>query len=171
MLEQGKTLNVTPIKCEAKEGTDKLKEIHYRINDLLYANSGKYLFQRQAEKLYQDLCALGKELSLLQVPDRASAKKAELLTKLRVVCNSLNVYRKQQQTSEDLDAMQRCLNWYTHRYIEARDNLTPEKALELLMESKELRDCVYPWDESLKTVNLIKANRQLINYLTTEFQI
>lgn len=164
-------MGVKPLKTESKEGTEKLKGIHFRINDLLYANSGRYLFQRQAEKLYQDLCVLGKELSLLQVPDRAGDKKAELLRKLRVVCNSLNAYRKQQQTSEDLEAMQKSINWYTHCFIEAKENLTPEKALELLKESKELRDCVYPWDEDLNTVNLTKANHQLINYLTNEFQI
>lgn len=171
MLVLGKSLGLTPIKCEAKEGTDKLKEIHYQINDVLYKNSGKYIFQQHAERLYDQLCDYGKRLASLEVPDRAAQKKSELLTKLRTVCNSLKVYKKQAQTSEDVKEMQSAINWLLHRFIEAKDNITDEQALELLKETKELSNAVYPWEEELKLTNLVKMNRQLINHITTKYQL
>jgi hypothetical protein len=171
MLTLGRTLGLTPIKCEAKEGTDKLKEIHYQINDVLYKNSGKYIFQSHAERLYNQLCDYGKRLASLEVPDKANPKKSELLTKLRTICNSLKVYKKQAQTSEDVKEMQSAINWLLHRFIEAKDNITDEQALELLKETKELSDAVYPWEEELKLTNLVKMNRQLINLITTKYQL
>ena len=171
MLVLGKTLGITPIKCEAKEGTDKIKEIHYAVNDILYENSGKYIFQPMAERIYNQLCDYGKQLASLQVPDRANAKKSELLSKLRTVCNSLKVYKGQNQTSEDLKEMQAAINWLLHRFIEAKPTLTPEQALKFLKETKEMRDYVFPWDEDLKTGNLVKMNTQLINFITEKYSI
>lgn len=171
MLQTGKLLGLTPIKCESKTGTDKLKELHYAVNAILYKASGRYIFQRQAENLYRELCEYGKQLASLEVPDKAKPKKEELLSKLRVICNSLNVYRKQSQNSEDIEGMQRALNWFLHRYIEVKDNITDEQALELLKESKELSDAVYPWEESLKLSNMNKANRELLSFITTKYQI
>lgn len=171
MLVLGKSLGLSPIKTENKEGTDKLKEIHYQINDVLYKNSGKYIFQHHAERLYDQLCDYGKRLASLEVPDRAAQKKSELLSKLRTICNSLKVYKKQTQTSEDVKEMQSAVNWLLHRFIEAKDNITDEQALELLKETKELSDAVYPWEEELKLANLVKMNRQLINLITTKYQL
>jgi hypothetical protein len=171
MLELGKSIGITPLKCEAKEGTDKLKELHYAINEQLYKYSGKYIFKAQAERLFTQLCDYGKKLASLEVPDRASAKKSELLGKLRTVCNSLKTYKGQNQTSEDVPLMQKAINFLLHRYIEAKDTLTPEQALEFLKETKELRDYVYPWDEGLKTGNLVKMNTQLITFITEKYQI
>ena len=171
MLTLGRTLGLTPIKCEAKEGTDKLKEIHYQINDVLYKNSGKYIFQHHAERLYDQLCDYGKRLASLEVPDRAAQKKSELLSKLRTVCNSLKVYKKQTQTSEDVKDMQSAVNWLLHRCIEAKDNITDEQVIDFLKEIKELHDAVYPWEDDLKLTNLIKMNRQLINHITTKYQL
>jgi len=171
MLTQGKSLGVSPIKCEAKEGTDKLKDLHYRINDLLYRNCGRYLFKPQAEELFQNLCALGKELSALEVPDRARPKKDELLSKLRIICNSLATYRHQEQTSEDIPLMQKTVNWWLHQYIAAKASMDTNKALELLAESKTLHDCVFKWEESLKLANLVKANHELAAFITNQYQI
>ena len=171
MLQTGKQLGLTPIKCTNKEGTDKLKEIHYAVNDILYKASGRYIFQRQADSIYKQLCEYGKQLAALDVSDKASPKKEELLSKLRVICNSLNVYRKQSQTSEDIESMQKAVGWFLHRYIEARDTMTDIQALEFLKETKELSDAVYPWEESLKLSNLTKANRELLSFITTKYQL
>jgi len=171
MLVMGRTIGVMPIKLENREGTDKLKELIYEINDHLYANSGRYLFQNQAEHLYDVLCDCGKRVAALQVPDRANAKKSELLTKLRTICNSLKNYKTQSQNSEDLEQMQKAINWTVHLWIEARDTMTPEKALELLKMTKEIRGYIFPWDEDLKTGTLVKANSWCLNFITEKYQI
>lgn len=172
MLNQGQTLGLVPIKCENKEGTDKLKEIHHDINDILYRTRYAYIFKRDANDIYTRLCAYGKDLAGLEVPDRAKAKQEELLAKLRVVCNSLNVYRKQDQTFEDVDKMDKALGFFTHRFIEIKDNITFEKATELLKESKELYNNVYPFAERLSKIeNFIRCNTQLLTWIQSEYGI
>ena len=173
MIKQGKQLGLTPIKAENKEGTDKLKELHYRINDILYANAGKYIDQALAHSLYKDLCGLGVELDALQVPDRAKPKKTEILSKLRTVCTNLKDYRKNTQTIEDAPLMQKAVNWTVHLCIEARDKgeLTSDKVLELLKETKRVYEAFKPFEEHLKLETLIKFNSELINNIDTNLGI
>lgn len=171
MLVQAKTLGLTPIKCENREGTEALKKIHYAINDVLYVNAGKYLFKPQAEKMYETLVNYGKELKDLEVPEKAQPKKNEILAELRTRCNSLKVYKQNNQVSEDVPEMQRAVNWTIHLWIEAKDSMTPEKALELLRESKTVHDLVWPWSEDLKLSELVKMNHKLVSYLEGEFQL
>lgn len=171
MLVLGRSLGLSPIKTEHKEGTDKLKEIHFQVNEVLYQNSGKHIFQHHAERLYNQLCDYGKRLASLEVPDKANPKKSELLSKLRTICNSLKVYKKQAQTSEDVKEMQAAVNFLLHRFIEVKDNITDEQVIDFLKEIKELYDAVYPLEEDLKLTNLVKMNRQLINHITTKYQL
>lgn len=172
MLQNGETLGLVPLKCENKEGTDKLKEIHHGINDILFRTRYSFIFKRDANDIYTRLCAYGKDLAGLEVPDRAKAKKEELLTKLRKVCNSLNVYRKQDQTVEDVDKMDKALGYFTHKFIEVKDNITFDKAVELLKESKELYNNVYPFAEHLSKIeNFIRTNTQLMTWIQSNYSI
>lgn len=173
MLKQGKQLGLAPIKAENKEGTDRLKDLHYRINDILYPNAGRYIDQALAHKLYQDLCGLGVELDKLEVPERARAKKTEILGKLRTICSNLKEYRKNTQTLEDVPLMQKAVNWTVHLCIEARDKgeLTPEKVLDLLKETRRVYDAFKAFDEHLKLETLVKFNGELINNLDTNLGI
>lgn len=172
MLTKGETLGLVPIKCENKEGTEKLKEIHHGINDVLFGFRFKYIFQRDADNIFTKLCTYGKDLSGLEVPDKAKPKKNELLEKLRVICNSVNVYRKQSQTIDDVDKMDKALGYFVHDFIDKKDNLTLETATALLRESKELYDNVYPFAEHLtKIENFIRCNTQLITWIQNEYGI
>ena len=173
MLRKGTEIGIKPIKCEAKEGTDKLKDLHYRINDILYKNAGKYIDTKLANALYSDLCALGVELDELEVPERAREKKKELLGKLRTVCMSLKDYRKVPMTAEDVPLMQKALNFFIHLYIEAKqnDNIKPQEVLDLLVESRRLWDAYLPFIESLRTDMFIKANTELVNWFDSKYSI
>lgn len=173
MLKQGKQLGLTPIKAENKEGTDKLKDLHYRINDILYVNAGRYIDQALAQSLYKDLCGLGVELDALEVPERARAKKTEILGKLRTICTNLKSYRKDTQTLEDVPLMQKAINWTVHVCIDAKEkgDLGPERALELLKETKRVYEAFKPFEEHLKTDTLVKLNGELVNNIDTNLGI
>lgn len=171
MIKLGKELGLTPIKCGNREGTPQLKELHYKINDILYKWSGKYLFQTDAEQVFRELCGYGKELSALVVPGKASAKKSELITALRKVCTSLREYCKNEQTSEDLELMQKAVNFFLHKAIEAKnEGLTVEKAVGLLQEQKELWQNIGKFLDNLRVSNYLKMNRELLDYLIRNLQ-
>lgn len=172
-MKKGTELGVKPLKCENKEGTDKLKAVHFKINDILYNNAGKWIDPTLAETLYTDLCALGVELDELDVPERARAKKKELLSKLRPICVTLKDYRKQPLTANDLPQMQATLNYFIHVYIEAKknDNIKPEEVLAMLIESRRLYNAFLPFVEQLKTDTFIKINGELVRWFDAKFGI
>ncbi len=172
-MKQGKELGLTPIKCENKEGTDKLKDLHHQINDIIYPNYARYIDQALAQTLYKDLCGLGVAVDELEVPERARAKKTELLGKLRTICSNLKDYRKQPQTIEDVPLMQKAINWTVHLCIEAKNktDLGPDEALSLLKETKRVYDAFKPFEEHLKIETLVKFNGELVNYFDTKYGI
>lgn len=172
-MKKGSELGISPIKCEAKEGTDKLKTLHFQINDILYKNKGKYIDQKLAYSLYTDLCALGVQLDELEVPERARAKKKELLGKLRSICMTLKDYRKQPQTMEDVPQMQKAFGFFVHCYIEAKknDNIKPEEVLGMLVESRRLYDAFLPFSEHLELATFIKVNGELLRWFESKYSI
>lgn len=173
MLKLGRDINLKPLKCVHKEGSEKLRDLHYKINAVLYLASGKFIDQKLANTLYTDLCALGVELDELDVPETARPKKIELLGKLREVCLSLKTYRKQPQTAADAENMQKAINWYIANYIKSKkeDSFTPAVALEFLKESRRLYDAFLPFSGVLKFEYLIKANGELLRYFESKYSI
>lgn len=165
-MKKGTEIGIRPIKCENKEGSDKLRDVHMRINAILYINAGKYIDPKLANTMYKDLCAIGVELDELEVPERAREKKKELLGKLRTVCMALKDYRKQPMTADDVPLMQKALGFFIHNYIEAKqkDDITPQQVLDLLVESRRLWDAYLPFAESLRTDTFIKVNTELVNW-------
>ena len=173
MLKQGIDIGIAPIKCEAKEGTEKLKEYHHEINDILFKNRYKYIDQKLANKMYTDLCALGVKVDELEVPERAREKKKELIAKLRTVCVALRDYKKEYQTVEDAQLMQKALGWFVHTYIEAKknDNIKPEEVLDMLVESRRLWDAFCPFEQHLRTDTFIKVNEELVRWFDSKYAI
>ena len=173
MLKTGNDLNLIPIKCESKEGTDKLKEYHHQINDILYKNRYKYIDQKLANTMYTALCDLGVKIDELEVPERARDKKRELLGKLRTVCTTLKDYRKVYQTEEDVPLMQKALGWFVHTYIEAKknDDIKPQEVLEMLIESRRLWDAFCPFEQHLRTDTFIKVNGELVRWFESKYSI
>lgn len=172
-MKKGTELGIRPIKCENKSGTDKLKAIHFRINEILYNNAGKWIDPTLANAIYTDLCALGVELDELDVPETARPKKKELLGKLRPICVTLKDYRKLPLTPNDLPQMQAALNFFIHLFIEAKknDNIKPEEVLAMLVESRRLWDAFCPFEQHLKTDHFIKANGELLRWFESKYSI
>lgn len=172
-MKRGIDLGLTVIKCQNKTGSDNLKDVHHRVNAVLYNNTYRYIDQKLANKIYDDLCELGKELSGLKVPETARAKKEELLSELRKRCSTLKNYKKITNTVEDLPQMQAAINWVVHLCIDAKEKneLTPEKVLELLKETKRVYEAFKPFEEHLKTDTLVKLNGELVNNIDTNLGI
>jgi hypothetical protein len=171
MLKLGQEIGISPIKCENKEGTEALKTLHFKINDVLYAHTYRYIFPATAARLLDSLTSLGVELKDLQVPDKAAPKKEEILVALRAICRSLKECIHTPITEEDHEAMQKAINGQVHRCIKAKPTLTPEKTLGLLLENKQLASDAARYWQSLKTTSFVKMQEELIQILTKEISL
>lgn len=172
MLKLGKELGLKPVRTQSKEGTQQLKELHYKINDTLYKWSGRFLFQVDAEQVFAELCEYGKELNALVVPEKASAKKTEIVNVLRKVCTELRGYCREEQTSEDLELMQKAINFWLHSFIEEKQKgaIPTEKIIELLTECSRLWCRTERWRDELNLGNFTKANAELLNILKQRYE-
>ena len=172
-MKRGIDLGLTIIKCQNKTGSDNLKDVHHRVNAVFYDNTYRYIDQKLACKIYDDLCELGKELNNLKVPESARAKKDELLGELRKRCTILKDYKKITNTVEEVPQMQAAINWVIHLCIEAKEkgDLAPEKVLSLLRETKRVYEAFKPFEEHLKVETLVKLNGELINNIDTNLGI
>lgn len=170
---KGVDLKLTIIKCVNKTGTDKLKELHHRANSILYQNTYRYIDPKLANDMYNGLCAIGKELNELTVPEAAKAKKYELIQELRLRCTTLKDYRKQPLTANDVPQMQAALNFFVHQYIDQKknDQLTPEKVLTMLVESRRLWDVFCAYEQHLNTASFISVNAELLRYFESKYSI
>lgn len=174
-MKKGTELNLSVIKCQNKQGTDKLRSIHIRINAILYQNAMRYIDQALAIDMYRELCALGKELNELSVPDSAKAKRDELVSELRKRCIVLKDYRKIQNTEEDIPQIQSNINSWLHQFITAKNEGKFDNGIDLVLvylkESKRLFNLACPYGEKLKTDTLVKANGELIGYIESKYSI
>lgn len=169
MIQFGKDLGLNPIKCTNKEGTDQLKSLHYQVNDILFTLNGKLVFKSTATKAFNSLTELGKTIKELPVPDKANAKKEEILGKLREVCLKLRNYITTYKEEEsDVPAMQKSVNFWLHRYIDekSKNGLTLSVIVSLLQDQKELWENVYHWRDQLKLDNFRKANTEIMGMVT-----
>ena len=174
MLKKGFEIGLTPIKTQSKEGTQQLKELHYKVNDVLFGLSGKLLFKKDAELAFTKLCGYGKELNALVVPEKAAAKKSELIAALRKVCTVLRKYIGEVcVTEEDIPTIQKSINWAIHKYIQAKeeDKLDTMTVVGMLAGNKELWQNIEPFLDNLRLSNFQKMQRELLNILQSEFRI
>lgn len=132
-----------PISCTNREGSDKIKDIHYQINDIIFQWGYKYMTPIDAHFVYNQLCELGKQLKDLEVPDRAQAKKDEILIKLRGICTNLKTYHDTYRlgSQEDVQQAMSTTKYLVSTYLKDRQNkaLTPQRIVELLEEHKRIR--------------------------------
>ena len=82
------------IRCEAKVSTDKLKELHYKANDIIYKYNMQYAFPRNTQKAIDELSDVFVQIKELEVADAAKVKKEELLKQGRNIVTLLKEYIK-----------------------------------------------------------------------------
>lgn len=175
MIVFGRDL-VSVIKCENREGCDSLKELHFKVNDILFVLNGKLLFKPTASKAYNELVELGKTVKDLEVPDKAKPKKEEILAQLRDRCQKLRNYIFNYKEEEsDVPAMQKAVNFWMHQFIEAKEKneiYNPIKLISLLGLQKELWDGgIIRWRDQVKVDNFKKANKELTDIAVRLFTI
>ena len=171
MLLQGKEIGLAPIRCKNRDGSEALKTLHFRINDILFQLRYEYIFQTKAMTTLSRLISLGKELKELNVPDKAKPKKNEILTQLRNICRQLQGYSNYTQTGDDTEEMQKAVNNLVHQYLKEKDGLTLEEALEYTVKTKELYTTLHPFEGKVKLSTLSGIHTELVRKILGEIAI
>lgn len=162
-MKRGVDLNIRIIKTTAKEGTAKIQSLHYKINDILYKYSKRYIAPMTAKRLFYELGALGKELKELEVTDRTKPKKEELLTCLRSICSNLKEYSKNYEWKEsDENEVIATINFKVSEYIRNKESLD---IVEMLKDNKQIWNEMYlqnPYRIHIKTNKFIDMQNELL---------
>ena len=171
-MKRGVDLNIRVIKTTAKEGTTKIQSLHYKINDILYKYSKRYISPMTAKRLFYELGALGKELKELELTDRTKPKREELLTCLRSICSSLKEYYKTYEWKEsDENEVSATINFKVSEYLRNKESLD---IVEMLTDNKQIWNEMYlqnPFRIHIKTNKFIDMQNELLERLNQLYKI
>lgn len=167
-------LNIGIIKAKNKEGNDKIKEIHYRLNELIYDYNFKYVTTTIQSKLYEEFIKAGMELKEIDNP-KAKPKAEEIQAILRTYCKTLKTY----MSDNDKSQIQAAINYFVREYINDKDNIKGniDKAVEYLYKAKRTAED-YLDPNNVMGLNLTKFDeaikeilREVNNTITTHYNI
>ena len=176
-IQKGNQIGITILKTNAREGSDKLKVWHYKVNDLMYKYQQRYIAPKTARMIYDKLVEYGKELNKMEVPQSANTKKQELLAGLRDTCKCLKKYKEEVYLGEeDKEAVEQAMRYQVANFLKLKnsDSITTKAVIELLEDGCEVwNDMVqeYPSIEELKTASFMKTHREMIGYLENKYGI
>ena len=167
--------NFASIKCEAKVGTEELKELHYQINDIIYSYNMQFAFPRNIEQAISQLTEVFVKIKDLEVKDAAMDKKNEILTKGRAIVQSLKTYLNNFKYDDScITSIESMCKFQLSKYLKAKDHLTIETGMELLRENVALSDIAKDITDNLNTQPNIKAflkmQGEIIEILKTQLQ-
>lgn len=146
------------IRCEAKVGTDKLKELHYKANDIIFKYNMQFAFPRNVEIAEQLLKDVFIEIKDLDVNEKAQAKKDEILKLGRVMVANLIAYRKQFKYDEScITAIEGMCKYRLSDYLKKKDSLTIADGVSLLRDNQALNQIVGDVSDNLNIKPQVKA--------------
>lgn len=173
-------IGMSCIKCNNKPTTDKLKDIHYKINDALFKYSKRYAFKYYLNSLQNELIPLFKQLTDLDVANSFLPKKNEILQVGRDIIKKIRAQIKLNDMTELYKAITESLNYNMYQYVKAKDNLNNmsiQSVLDILDSNKNLLLAIKDYSDDptvnvnmsntvkSKIYNLSKLQSQLVEYL------
>lgn len=121
MMMKYEDLAVKPIHTENKEGNDRLRTLHFQINEVLYFYSKKYADPTSTQELIDKLTNLGQIIKGL--PNSHSKKQNEILDKMREIVKSLIKYKKEfNWSTDDKEKIENTINYTLYTYLTDKKN-------------------------------------------------
>lgn len=163
------------IKCDAKASTDKLKELHYIANDIIYKYNMQFAFPRNVQKAIDELTKVFIQINELGVSDSATGKKQEILKKGRELVMSLKGYIKTFQYNDDcISCVEGMCKFQLSKYLKNKETLSVENGVQLLTENILMREIVNDVEANLNKHPNVKAfmkmQGEIIDVLSKKLQ-
>ena len=133
--------NFTAIRCEAKVGTEVLKELHYQANEIIFKYNMQFAFPHNAKQAAKQLTEVFVKIKELEVKDAAKDKQIEILDKGREIVKSLNEYTANFKYDDTcVGAIESMCKYQLSNYLKNKENLTIATGVEMLEWNVALRD-------------------------------
>lgn len=131
--------NFKCVSCGKLPSSDKLKELHYRINQIIYNNSKTPIHPTITKTLENELIAIGVELSYIN-DYRCREKKQKLIDACRSIILDLRHFSCD-LSDADIEEIESTIQRYkVSMYIQVKGKLTEEIALKMIKENRRLAD-------------------------------
>lgn len=133
--------NFGTIRCQAKVGTEQLKELHHEANEIIFKYNMQFAFPKNVERTISLLTELFIKIKELEVKGAAQDKQQELLQTGREIIKSLKGYLKNfKYDNSCIEAIEHMCKFQLSKYLKAKDTLTISEGLQLLESNIILRD-------------------------------
>lgn len=167
--------NFRTISCVAKVSTDALKALHYQANEIIFKYNMQSAFPRNAEQVVRLLTEVFVKIKDLEVKDAAIEKKNEILTKGRMLVQSLKDHINHfKYDNSCVTAIESMCKFQLSKYLKAKDHLTIETGMELLRENVVLsdiaKDVIHNLNMQPNIKPFIKMQGEIIELLKTQLQ-
>lgn len=176
-------LGVKPIITENKQGSDNIRDIHIKINKILYFYAKKYADNLTAQEIINNLTIYANQLK--QLPN--NKKKDEIIDKLRIIVKSLIIFKnnfKWNNINETIVALQSTINYSLYIWVKFKKehpnkNYTNNDILTIAEENKRIFfNMIKPFLElfpnnknNLKLNQFISLQNELLNILNNNLII
>lgn len=171
-MKYGKEIGIEAITPKTKQGDENIKRILYDVNQILYDNNKRYISPLIASNILNQLKEYGMELKDLPVCKSCEAKKAEILSELRRIYNSINKYRKDfTWDDESVQQVNTTMKYQLSMYIKERGSSTFDE-LSFLKRNKEIWETMYlPCinHESINTKKFEEMQQELLDRINAPY--
>lgn len=171
MIKTGKEIWGDFIKTSDNTTSERIKKLHYDINQVLYVNNRRYISPQSATRILDLLKKYGVALKELNVDGKYKKKKEEILAQLRDICNNLIKYRKTFiWNKDDSTAINNTLRFQVKQYIDNKETL---KTKDYLDRNREIWREIYepfPFKELVGTKHFLEMQSELIERSVEQFR-
>lgn len=159
-------IGVNVIKCQNRQTCDRLKEIQYKINAILYPLPKRVASKRAICRLREQLITYGKELSAISCPNIAEPKRQEIIAIIREMCRNLGAQLKNEMDISQ-DEANRVFRYQVSQYIKKRSStMTDNDIIMMLEQNKELAE-----DYPNPTSKFLDMQNELLEELNKKYKI
>ncbi len=144
-MKRFKDYHIEPIKrCSHQIGDEKVKEWHYKINDVLYTMPNSYVCAKVATRKGDELKAVLTAFYNSPVPRMSQPKKEEILRKGKAIYLQLRqIAQSFQWEPSDTEQIAMVLRYQVRKYLSDKPVMTIEKAVSILNDNKQIYSDYY----------------------------
>lgn len=176
-MEIGNNIGVMPIKFDNHQSCDSLDKLIYQFNDLTYFYSKKPISYLAKQDLLSTIESIGKETAELAFSKHGiEPRREEFLKKMRETYKSLRNHPTGAIKKEDVDDVQKVINYCVSTSIKAKNGTTADMLKQLEINKKCYDIYIQPFIQAKLGVSLVLKNfcgiqREMLDKIKEKYEL